>query len=182
MARTRYVALLRGINVGGNNKISMNDLRAHFETLGFADVRTYINSGNVLFTTDEPRAELEDRIEKELERSFDVPIVVVVRSRRELHSVIEHAPKGFGQSPHTYHSDVVFLKSPLTSAKAMKIVSLRDGVDQAWPGRGVIYFARVSARRTQSKMSRITQFPEYKLMTIRSWSTTTKLATLIDEG
>ena len=62
----------------------------------------------------------------------------------------------------------------------MRIVDLRDGVDRAWPGAGVIYFARLSARRTQSRMSRIVGTPEYQQMTIRSWSTTTKLLGLLD--
>ena len=63
----------------------------------------------------------------------------------------------------------------------MTVVSLREGVDQAWPGAGVVYFQRLSARRTQSRMSGIAGTPEYKLMTIRSWTTTTKLLGLLDE-
>ena len=59
--------------------------------------------------------------------------------------------------------------------------AIREGVDQAWPGDGVVYFARLSAKRVQSKMSRIVGTPEYKQMTIRSWSTTTKLLDLLDE-
>ena len=58
--------------------------------------------------------------------------------------------------------------------------SARDEVDQAWPGSGVLYFARLSARRTQSKMSSIVGTPEYQQMTIRSWATTTKLLALLD--
>jgi uncharacterized protein (DUF1697 family) len=95
--------------------------------------------------------------------------------------VVEHAPRGFGKRPDEYHSDVIFLRSPLTPARAMKIVELRDEVDQAWTGKGVLYFARLSARRTQSKMSKIVGTPEYALMTIRNWSTTTKLLGLLDE-
>ena len=63
----------------------------------------------------------------------------------------------------------------------MRVVELRDGVDQAWTGTGVLYFARLSERRTQSRMSSIVGTPEYKLMTIRSWNTTTKLLGLLDE-
>ena len=63
----------------------------------------------------------------------------------------------------------------------MGIVELRDGVDRAWPGSGVVYFERLSERRTQSRMSRIVSTPEYQLMTIRSWSTTTKLLDLLDQ-
>ena len=76
---------------------------------------------------------------------------------------------------------MIFLKSPLSPKRAMRVVDVREGVDQVWPGTGVLYFARLSARRTQSKMSSIVGTPEYQLMTIRSWSTTTKLLGLLDE-
>jgi uncharacterized protein (DUF1697 family) len=176
------VALLRGINVGGRNKVPMADLRAAVEAVGHADVTTYIQSGNVLFTSTEPRAQLEAGLERALERRFGFPLVVVVRSHAQLRAVVAQAPKGFGQQPHVYHSDVLFLRAPLTPAQAMKVVKLRDGVDQAWTGRGVLYFARLSARRTQSRMSSIVGTPEYARMTIRSWQTTTKLLALLDDG
>jgi uncharacterized protein (DUF1697 family) len=62
------------------------------------------------------------------------------------------------------------------------VVQLRDGVDEAWPGTGVVYFARLSARRTASRMGRIVGTPEYRSMTIRNWATTTKLLALLDEA
>ena len=176
---TQYVALLRGINVGGKNPVPMADLRAAVEALGHEDVRTYIQSGNVLFRTDAPRAGLEDDLEAALEARFGVPLTVVVRSGRQLRAVVDRAPGGFGQQPDRFHSDVLFLKAPLTAAKAMRVVATREGVDQAWPGIGVVYFARLSERRAQSRMSRIVGTPEYQLMTIRSWSTTTKLVELL---
>jgi uncharacterized protein (DUF1697 family) len=182
MGRTRYVALLRGINVGGRNKVPMADLRAVVEQVGHADVSTYIQSGNVLFTSTKPRAEVESELEARLEQRFGFPLVVVVRSHAQLRAVVDQAPAGFGKKPEQYHSDVMFLRAPLTAAKAMKVVKLRDGVDQAWPGRGVVYFARLSARRTQSKLSSIVGTPEYALMTIRSWATTTKLLELLGEA
>lgn len=181
MANARYVALLRGINVGGKNLISMPDLRSAFEDEGFGEVSTYIQSGNVLFSSERPRAALEDEIEAALERRLGVPLVVVVRSHRQLRSVVERAPDGFGQKPDEFHSDVVFLKGPLTSKQVMGVVAIREGVDQAWPGSGVVYFARLSAQRTKSRMSKIASTPEYKRMTIRSWRTTTKLLALLDE-
>lgn len=175
MSAGHYFALLRGINVGGNNKISMADLRHAFEAGGYGAVRTYLNSGNVLFQTDAEPAGLENEIESMLEQRLGVDLMVVVRSRRQLQNIVRKAPEGFGEEPGVYHSDVVFLKAPLTPRQALGVVELRDGVDQVWPGTGVLYFARLSARRTQSKMSKIVGTPEYKLMTIRSWSTTTRL-------
>ncbi|HEX2578241.1 MAG TPA: DUF1697 domain-containing protein [Aquihabitans sp.] len=181
MARTRYVALLRGINVGGRNPVRMADLREAFDAAGHEDVKTYIQSGNVLFTSTAGREAVERDLEAMLEARYGVPLVVVVRSHRQLRAVVEKAPEGFGQEPDTYHSDVIFLRSPLTPRKAMAVVREREGVDRCWPGTGVLYFSRVSALRTKSKMSSIVGTPEYQLMTIRSWSTTAKLLTLLDE-
>jgi uncharacterized protein (DUF1697 family) len=175
-----HVALLRGINVGGRNPVGMADLRAAFEAAGYGSVSTYIQSGNVLFDADARGAPLEDEIEAVLERRFGFPLVVVVRSHRQLRSVVTKAPDGFGQSPDLHHSDVLFLKGGLTSRRAMGVVELRDGVDRAWAGSGVLYFERLSARRTASRMNRIVGTPEYKQMTIRSWATTTKLLGLLD--
>ncbi|MCV7434238.1 DUF1697 domain-containing protein [Mycolicibacterium bacteremicum] len=176
----RYVALLRGINVGGKNIIAMKDLRAALEDHGYGNVSTYIQSGNVLFDTDADPTTLEADVEAVLEKTFGVPLLVVIRSHRQLRSVIAKAPSGFGADPDTYYSDAVFLKAPLTAAAVMRIIELRDGVDQAWPGTGVVYFARLGAERSKSKMSRITAKPEYKQMTIRSWTTTVKLLALLD--
>lgn len=180
MASKRYVALLRGINVGGRNKVTMADLRAAFEGAGYGDVQTYIQSGNVLFSSGRAASSLEAGIEAVLEEHFHVPLVVVVRSHRQLKAVVDEAPAGFGTEPQTHHSDVVFLKAPLTSRAAMRVVRCREGVDHAWPGTGVIYFQRVSALRTKSQMGRFIGTPEYQQMTIRSWATTTKLLALLD--
>ncbi|MGB3481521.1 MAG: DUF1697 domain-containing protein [Mycobacterium sp.] len=180
MGSTRYVALLRGINVGGRNPVAMTDLRAAMEAHGLRAVTTYIQSGNVLFETDAPRAALEAGIEGTLEKSFGVPLTVVVRSHQQLRNVIAGAPAVFGEQPDDHHCDCVFLKEPLTSKQVMGFVELREGVDQAWPGPGVVYFARLSAQRTKSKMSKIVGRSEYRQMTIRNWATTAKLLALLD--
>jgi len=179
---TRCVALLRGINVGGRNPVAMADLRAAFETEGYDAVSTYIQSGNVLFDSAGPSRTAEHEVEAMLERRLGLALVVVVRSLRQLRAIVDKAPDGFGDDPDSYHSDVVFLRGGLSSRQAMRVVELREGVDQAWPGTGVVYFARVSALRTQSRMSRIVGTPEYQQMTIRSWSTTTKLLRLLEAG
>jgi uncharacterized protein (DUF1697 family) len=178
---TRYVALLRGINVGGRNKVPMTALRSAFEDAGHTDVSTYIQSGNVLFRSSASARSLAGDIERTIEQRFGFPIVVVVRSHAQLRSVVANAPRGFGADADTYHSDAIFLRPPLTPSQVMKITKLRDGVDQAWAGRGVVYFARLSAERTKSRMSSIVGTPEYANMTIRSWQTTTKLLALLDD-
>lgn len=179
-ARGPFVALLRGINVGGHRPLPMADLRAAFGHAGFGSVGTYIQSGNVVFTAADAVAELETRIAALLAEGFGLDIPVVVRSVAQMRSVVADAPDGFGASPTTYHSDVVFLKPPLTSAAAMKVVSLHPEVDSAWPGAGVVYFQRLSARRTQSRLSKIMGTPEYAQMTIRNWNTTTRILSMLE--
>jgi uncharacterized protein (DUF1697 family) len=177
----RYVALLRGINVGGNNLIGMPSLKACFEDNGLGEVSTYIQSGNVLFETSRPKRDLARDIEAMLEATFRLPLVVVVRSHAQLAAVVAGAPKAFGRDPAAYRYDVVFLKEPLTPAAAMKGITTKDGVDAVTAGKGVLYFSRPTARATQSRLNRVASIPAYKFMTIRNWNTTTKLLALLDE-
>lgn len=182
MPSTQYLALLRGINVGGRNIIPMADLRAAFDAAGYGEVRTYIQTGNVLFDSSEPNANLERLIESALEQQFGIALTVVVRSRRQLRQIVHKAPADFGRHPELHHSDVIFLKSPLSARQALAVLKPRHGVDAAWRGTRVLYVARLSARRTETRLTRITSAPEYQQMTIRSWATTTKLLALLDEG
>jgi uncharacterized protein (DUF1697 family) len=173
----QYVALLRGINVGGKNLIKMTDLKACFESLGFKDVVTYIQSGNVLFSaTESNQAKLRGIIEKALSKTFSYKLPIVIRSKKEMKEIVAQAPNGFGSEPAKYRYDVIFLIEPLTPAEAMRDVSTREGVDQAFAGRKyVLYFSRLISRATQSRLTRIISLPVYQNMTIRNWNTTTKL-------
>ena len=177
----QYLALLRGINVGGKNLVKMADLRATFESMGFADVATYIASGNVLFRAPRRRREeLAARIESELTRRFGIELKVVLLTEAHLKAVVDDAPRGFGGDSHLW--DVVFVRKPLTVKKAFGVIEIREGVDRAWPGRGVLYFSRLAAKATGSRLNKVASRPEYKNMTIRSWSTTTKLLTLMESS
>lgn len=173
------MALLRGVNVGGNRKVPMADLRDVIAGLGYDDVSTYIQSGNVVFSTSDARGGIESTIESAIAARFGFPVPVVVRSARQLRTVVHGAPPCFGQRPETYYSDVIFLKAPLTAARALAVTERRDGVDEAWAGMGVLYYQRLGAERTKSKLGKIAATPEYQLLTIRNWTTTTKLLALL---
>jgi uncharacterized protein (DUF1697 family) len=92
---SRYVCLLRGINVGGNNIIKMVDLKNCFEKNGYVDVRTYIQSGNVIFSASVKEDILISKIEELLFQTFNLKIVVVVISVIHLQSIVKNAPYGF---------------------------------------------------------------------------------------
>ncbi|MBI5950560.1 MAG: DUF1697 domain-containing protein [Chloroflexi bacterium] len=178
----QYLALLRGINVGGKNIIKMADLKAGFESMGFSNVATYIQSGNVLFQSGEKnKTVLTDRIEKELSRRFDFPARIVTVAHKELAAIVREAPDGFGKDGNSYRYDVIFLKEPLTPREAMKSVSVKVGVDTAHVGKQALYFSRLIAKASQSHLTKIIGLPVYQNMTIRNWNTTTKLFALMEE-
>jgi uncharacterized protein (DUF1697 family) len=177
----RYVALLRGINVGGKNLIRMPHLRACFEANGFEGVTTYIQSGNVLFGSPQTRvAGLTDRIEAMLGEAFGYTATVVLRNHKQMRAIVARAPAGFGTDPTAYRYDVIFLKEPLTARSAIGSVPTKPGVDEAYAGTGVLYFSRLTSKATQSRLNKIISSPIYPSVTIRNWNTTTKLLQMLD--
>jgi len=180
MTHTSYVALLRGINVGGKNIIKMAELKECLLAAGFENVSTYIQSGNVLFTGPVTDAErLERELTAALHERFAYQAPVAVRSLIQMQEIISRKPKGFGDEPDLYRSEVIYLIKPLTPSEAMKIVKLKEGVDAAAKGPDVLYFARLTARAGQSYISRIVGTPAYQHMTIRNWNTTTKILAMM---
>ena len=175
-----YVALLRGINVGGRNAVPMKALAPCVEAGGYAQVTTYIQSGNVLFTTDETDARaIEVDLEQRINTQFGFPVPVVVRSAAEMRATVESAPPIFGGPDH--RCDVIFLKHPLGAEEAFDALPTpREGVDQSWIGPGALYFARLTALATKSRLSQIASSPIYPRITVRNWNTTTTLAALLD--
>ena len=177
LTMTRYLLLLRGINVGGKNKVPMAALRELLESHGHAKVSTYIASGNVILSSDRSAAAIKRELEEALPKTFKLDselIAVLVLTRAQLRAVVKDKPKGFGDHPDRYHSDAIFLMG-IDSATAMEVFDPRPGVDRVWPGDGVIYSQRLSAERTKSRLNKAISTPLYKSMTIRSWATTLAL-------
>jgi uncharacterized protein (DUF1697 family) len=176
-----YVVLIRGVNVGGKNKVPMSDLRKCLEDQGFSNVSTYIASGNIILESDQPASDVQDRIESALPQNFKLDsklIKALALTQDQLQAVIDNKPKGFGEHPYTYHSDAIFLMG-IATAEAMTVFDPRDGVDKVWPGKGIIYSQRLSAERTRSRLGKIVGTLPYQAMTIRNWNTTTKLLELL---
>ena len=181
---TTYLVLLRGINVGGKNPVSMARLRELLQELGYSDVSTYIASGNVILRSRKRASAVKAEIEAALPRAFKLHselIAVHVLTHEQLRAVIRDKPRGFGDEPAKYFSDAVFLIG-IDASDAIKVFDPREGVDRVWPGDGVIYSQRLGSQRTKSRLSKVLGTPAYKSMTIRSWATTTKLLELLDEA
>ena len=175
-----FVALLRGINVGGNNMISMKALKASFERLGFKSVSTYINSGNVLFQTRQADArKLEVKIEKILAAEYQLGCKVVVRSAEEIATLVKKLPKHWtGDKDWRYN--VIFLRHTIDSKEIVKDLNANPEIEQVIyvPGT-LLWSAHVKdvARTTMVKASH----KLYLETTVRNLNTTRKLHQLMQE-
>lgn len=176
-----YVLLIRGINVGGKNKVSMPDLKLHLEETGYDSVETYINSGNIVVKSNKKPSAIKSEIESQLPNWFKLDselIRVLILSASELIEIVKLRPHGFGDEPEKYHSDVIFLMD-IDTNEAFSIFEPREGVDSVWKGNSVIYSQRLSSQRTKSRLNKIMSSPLYKSMTIRNWNTTMKLYNIV---
>ena len=178
-----YVILMRGINVGGKNKIPMAELKLHHEELGFESVVTYIQSGNVVLRSDLDAEALSAKIEDMLPKKFTLNssiIRVVALEYETFKKIVMQAPKEFGEDIANYRYNVIFLMN-FSTTKAMEQIDARQGVDEVWQGDKAIYYRNSIPNASKSHLSKITQQPIYQFITIRNWNTTTKLLQLLEE-
>lgn len=128
----RYIALLRGINISGKNKIPMAELKKNFETLAFTNVKTYLNSGNVIFSTDEKDTnELSKTIESMIKQQFNIDVPTFVILQEDLIDVLTHAPKWWGQENEEIYDNLIFIMQPLTFTDVYnEIGEPKEGLEQ----------------------------------------------------
>jgi uncharacterized protein (DUF1697 family) len=173
---TVYIGFLRGINVGGNNKIKMAELKKVLETMGFAGVRTYLQSGNVLFRSEEAEEPLRRRIEQEITSKFGVSPTVVLRTADELQRIIAACP----YAPDSLTEGQSVQVSVLTDAPPQQTADIlsngKSDIDEFHiEGREIYFLFRQSV--LDSKLASNVQ----KLgdaATTRNWNTIGKLAEL----
>ncbi|MDQ6595619.1 DUF1697 domain-containing protein [Bacillus salipaludis] len=174
-----YIALLRGINVGGHNKIKMADLKKLLESMGLKKVKTYIQSGNVVFESEEVAAELTQKIEEAIQKEFGFFVTVVIRTALELNQIIEKCPYSpdnllEGESVH-----VAFLAGMPPEEGISHLQNFNKGDDEYFiEGQDVYLFFRQSIRN--SKLA--AQLPKLGVpATVRNWKTVMKLDSMVKE-
>lgn len=172
-----YVALLRGINVGGKKRVEMARLRGSFERMGFSDVQTYINSGNVIFR--HGRAPDEKAIENALESDFGFEIKVVVRDRKSIETVVEALPDDWVNDA-TMKCDVMFLWAHVDNPDVLDQVTVKPGIDDVKYVDGALLWRVDRPNVTRSGMNKIAGSELIKEMTIRNCNTVRKLAALME--
>jgi uncharacterized protein (DUF1697 family) len=176
-----YIALLRGVNVGGKSIVSMAALKGCFEGLGFSSVRTYINSGNVIFSAEREDADkLASRIEAALDRMFDPGVRVLVKTREGLERLAAAIPEEWANNTET-RCDVMLLWPTIDNPEILKELPAKPDIETVryLPGAVVWHIDRPLV--TKSNMTRIIGTPMYKQLTIRNLTTVRKLITLAHE-
>src|SRR5215210_1279964 len=174
-----FVALLRGVNVGGKNMIRMSALKESFERMGFDSVATYINSGNIIFGTQEGDArKLERSIEGMLSSEYELECRVVVRSLPEMAGLVEGLPEDWdGDGRWKYN--VIFLRHSVDSENILDGLTPRGDIEQIVYRPGTLLW---SARISDLGRTGLHKLPSRKLfqeMTVRNTNTTRRLYELM---
>lgn len=139
----RYIALLRGINIGGKNKISMSELKKGFEELNFFDVLTYINSGNIIFSSNiEDIANIQSNIKLMIKDKFNLDIPVFIITIGELEIVLKNAPNWWGNDDKNIYDNIIFIIPPTTYEEVfLEIGEAKQEYEKIANFQNVIYWS-----------------------------------------
>ncbi len=176
----RVIALLRGVNLGSHNKVKMADLREILERAGYEDVRTLVNSGNVVMTTRKKPEAVEKDVSKLIADEMGVKCAVMVRTRDELADVIARNPYPEADE-RPKHVHVAFLKGDVDEAKVAK-VRAKDFGEEAFEISGRELFGWHPNGLGRSELAKELGKGVGPEATSRNWNTVTKLLQLADEG
>ena len=174
-----YVALLRGINVGGNNKIDMKLLKLTFERVGMKSVKTYINSGNIIFTHDSlSKMEIVQILEEGIFEDFGLQIKIVIRSFDDFKLIMNELPASW-KNDKDMKSDVLFLWDDIDDELVLHKLVIKPGIDKVIYVAGAILWSVDTINVTKSGKAKLIGTHLYKKMTIRNVNTTRKIYELM---
>jgi uncharacterized protein (DUF1697 family) len=176
---TRYIALLRGVNVGGNNKIAMPELKAAFELTGFGNVVTYINSGNVIFSSGQNETSVKAVCESLIEKNFGIKTKVAIITAAELRDALAGAPDWWNDGVDSRHN-VLFVISPATADEVCSAIGkIKPECEQiACHGKLIFWSVRIEAI-SHTRWSKIAQTKAaYSVITARNANTAVRLGEL----
>jgi len=177
IAMKKYIALLRGVNVGGKNKIAMPELKAAFEQRGFKKVATYINSGNVMFESELDEDSLKTICEKLVFETFDLRIPICIISVNELKDALSHAPDWWDNSPDNKHNAIFVIQPHLAQDIISKIGDTKPEYEKiSFHGKVIFWSAPIRTYQRTRLTKIVDDKSAYNAITIRNSNTTLKLA------
>ncbi len=171
----RYVALLRGINVGGNNKVEMIKLKQMMASLGFTKIETYLNSGNALFDSDENQATIERLFLEAFETAFGFSVPILIKSQLEIKTIAEAIPNEW-LNDKEQKTDVAYLFSDVDDETILdEIPAKKEYVDMIYI-KGAVIWHTLKKDYNKSQLNKIISRKIYKMMTVRNVNTARFLA------
>ena len=177
----RYIAFLRGINISGKNKVSMAELKQGFVRLDYTDVKTYLNSGNVIFSSDEADTiKTTSRIEEMIKNQFGLDIPVFVISKEEIEDILYHAPDWWGDENKEIYDNLIFIMSPATFKDVYdEIGEPKEGLEKIEEYKETVFwsFSRKDYQKT-NWWPKTTNTNVSKKLTIRTANTVRKIVSM----
>lgn len=169
----KYITLLRGINVGGNKKIEMKKLKSFFESLGFENVSTYINSGNVIFETSKKIQ--QKKIENALEKEFGFAIQILIKTEKEIQKIAAAIPSDW-KNDTDQKTDVAYLFKEIDYKKILAELPIKkDFIDIRYVS-GALFWNVKRKNYNKSQLNKLIGHEAYKFMTVRNVNTARYLA------
>lgn len=173
-----YAALLRGINVGGNSRIEMPRLKKIFESVGCANVVTYINSGNVVFQDDRPKTELGPLIEEGIRQEFGLDVPVLLRDQASVNKLCQEIPEDWTNDSQM-RTDVLFLWDKYDAPEVLDKIIYKPEIERVRYMTGAVVWNVDRENVTRGSMVKLVGSDLYKHMTIRNINTVRKLNDLM---
>ncbi len=180
MGSKRYVAFLRGVNVGGKSLIKMTALRKAVEEFGFRNVSTYLQSGNIIFESDLRTEDIASRLKSALTKSFGIEREIVLKAKEELDVILRKIPEEWVEEDDLRRY-LAFAVEPKTADDVMKEIKPKRDVDFVKGWDGVIYMSTKMSGISRTGFSRLACKEIYNYITIRSYSTIQKIQGLMNK-
>lgn len=171
----RYIVLLRGINAGKNRRIDMKKLKALFESFGYVNVSTYINSGNVFFESTEDKQHILKKIETNLQREFAFEIPILIKTEEEMKKIADAIPEDW-QNDASQRSDVAYLFPEIDNNKTIDELPIKKEFIDIRYVKGAIYWNVERKNYNKSHLNKIIGHKFYQYMTVRNINTARYLA------
>jgi len=162
--------------------ISMKSLKESFEAMGFTNVATYINSGNIIFQSkeDDPR-KLEKKIEQMLSSEYQLESKVVLRSLSEMEKLVKTLPQNWGDNSD-WRFNVIFLRHSIDSEKILDELPANSDIEEVLYRPGTLLWSVQASEANRSKFVKLSTRKSFKDMTVRNLNTTRKLYELMKKA
>lgn len=171
----RYVALLRGINVGGKRKVEMERLRNLFKSLGYTNIETYLNSGNVIFESNDNQQYLQNKISQDISNTFGIIVPTLIKNEKEILQIAS-AVTNTWENNSDQKTDVAYLFDEIDYPEIIEKLPVKKEFIDVTYVKGAIIWHLEKKNYTKSHLNKVISTDIYQYMTVRNANTARFLA------